>query len=489
MTESSWKELSAFAQYLQGDGLASANDCDAWLAECGEDATLESFAQVALNHLAEGRDDSDVQALIARIQQLIDAAVGQAQAQVQPVAQAQAQPQPVGSTTAVYHSLPSFSDIADLSDAELAEKMRVMLSSLRSMGCSDFHLDAGAAPFVRRNLAVERISDYVLTENDAQRLNFSLLTDAQKADFLEHHDFGYALELGGERFRVALMDTKSGVCGSYRLVAREVQPLEALGFLPEDSVAIRRLLDYNNGLILVTGPIGAGKTTTLARLTDLINEKRHDHIISIEDPIEIVHQSKNCQVTQRQIGKHTVSYSRALKAALREDPDVIIIGEMRDLETIENAITASETGHLVIGTLHTSDAGNTMNRILDVFPPNQQPQIRAMTSVSLRGIICQKLIPNGMGGVEMIYEILLNSMAVANLISDGKTFQLQSTMAVSRKQGMCTFDQCILEKFMLGRITRDAALPYMSDPANIEQLNRHWAVAQAQAQEQAKRKH
>ncbi len=468
MTESSWKELNVFAQYLQGDNLAGANECDAWLAECGDDVSLESFAQIALNHLAEGRSEDEVQLLVDRIQELINASVNQAAA-----------PEAAGQVVSGgYENLPSLSDTATLDDAAVAERMRLMLRSLRAMGCSDFHLNAGAPPFVRRNLEVERIDSYILTSEDAKRLNFALLSEAQKAEFSRQQDLGCAIEIGSERFRVALMDTKNGICGSYRLIVESIKSLEELGFLPEDATHIRRLLDYNNGLILVTGPIGSGKTTTLARLTDLINAKRRDHIISIEEPIEIVHPSKNCQVTQRQVGIHTESYSRALKAALREDPDIIIIGEMRDLETIENAITASETGHLVIGTLHTSDAANTMNRVLDVFPPNQQPQIRAMTSVSLRGIICQKLIPNGMGGVEMIYEVLLNSMAVSNLISEGKTFQLKSTMAVARKQGMCTFDQCLLEKFALGLLTREAALPYMSDPANIEQLNRQWAIAQ-----------
>jgi twitching motility protein PilT len=238
---------------------------------------------------------------------------------------------------------------------------------------------------------------------------------------------------------------------------------------------------YHNGLVLVTGPIGCGKSTTLAAMTNIINEKRTDHIISVEDPIEILHYSKNCQVSQREIGKHTASYRTALKAALREDPDIIVIGEMHDLETIENAITASETGHLVIGTLHTGNASTTLNRLLDVFPPSQQPQIRAMTAGSMRGVVCQKLVPDGFGGLTLIYEIMLNSMAVSNIISEGKTFRLQSTMITSNKQGMCTFDQCILEKYTLGLMTREAALAEMNDQAVIAQLNSIWAQREAQA--------
>jgi twitching motility protein PilT len=240
------------------------------------------------------------------------------------------------------------------------------------------------------------------------------------------------------------MQQKDGISGSYRLVPDHICSLEELGFLPRDSATIQKLLDYHNGLILVTGPIGAGKTTTLAAMVNVANEKRTDHIITVEEPIEILQLSKNCSVTQREIGKHTISYHSALKAALREDPDIIVVGEMHDLETIENAITAAETGHLVIGTLHTGDAANTLNRLLDVFPPSQQPQIRAMTAGSLRGIICQKQIPNGMGGIELVYEVLINTQAVSNLVSEGKTYQLKSTMAIGSKQGMFTMDQLIM---------------------------------------------
>ena len=291
---------------------------------------------------------------------------------------------------------------------------------------------------------------------------------------------GYALEVGTDRFRVCLMQEKDGTAGSYRLVPDHICALNELGFMEKDIPTIERLLDYTNGLVLVTGPIGAGKTTTLASLVNIINNKRQDHVITVEDPIEILQISRNCQVTQREVGHHTASYSRALKAALREDPDVIVIGEMHDLETIENAITAAETGHLVIGTMHTGDAPNTLNRLLDVFPPAQQPLIRAMTSGSMRGVVCQKLIPDGYGGLTLVYEIMLNTMAVSNIISEGKAFQLKSTMAVGVKQGMCTMDQCILEKYTQGLITYEAGRPHMTDMATIAQYEQLHAVREAQ---------
>ena len=387
-----------------------------------------------------------------------------------------------------YESLPSLSDTASLTDAELAERMIYLLSCLRHLGCSDLHIVGGAVPFVRRQLEIERIDSCVLSEEDSFRLNTALLDAGRKQTFVKDQDFSYALQVGFSRFRVCLMQEKDGTAGSYRLVPDHICSLTELGFMEKDIIYIERLLDYNNGLILVTGPLGAGKTTTLASLVDIINERRRDHVITVEDPIEILQISRNCQVTQREIHHHTINYRNALKAALREDPDVIVVGEMRDLETIENAITAAETGHLVIGTMHTGDAPNTLNRLLDVFPPSQQPQIRAMTAGSLRGVLCQKLIPNGMGGLELVYEIMLNTMAVSNAISEGKAFQLKSTMATANKQGMCTIDQCILEKFDRNLLTYEAALPYMSDAAAIEQLNKSHAVREAQKLAAARKK-
>ena len=378
-----------------------------------------------------------------------------------------------------YEDLPSLSDTAYLDDAGLEERMIYLLSCLRHLGCSDLHISAGSPPFVRRQLMIERLDSYVLTAEDAERLNLCLLSPERKAFFLKEQDTSFSLEVGSNRFRVCLMFQKDGISGSYRLVPDHICSLEELGFLDRDCVTIKKLLDYNNGLILVTGPIGAGKTTTLAAMVNVANEKREDHVITVEEPIEILQMSKKCSVTQREIGKHTISYHSALKAALREDPDIIVVGEMHDLETIENAITAAETGHLVIGTLHTGDAANTLNRLLDVFPPSQQAQIRAMTAGSLRGIICQKQIPNGFGGIELVYEILINSQAVANLVSEGKSYQLKATMAIGSKLGMFTMDQLITDKFNAGLLTYEAAVSRMTDSETIAQMERMHAMEEA----------
>ena len=445
---------------------------------------LAAFAGNVMESLCIGLPAEEQEAWAGQMQALVDYACQQAETGVSPSGEVAGEESVSGGQFAAvsgYEDLPGLSDIAGLSDEEVGELMVTLLTSLRALGCSDLHISAGSPAFVRRLLQIERIDSYVLTPEDARRLNFALLSAEQIEKFKEEQDMSLALEVGYDRFRVCLMEQKDGVAGSYRLVPDQIRTLEDLGFLPKDAASIRRLLDYHNGLILVTGPIGCGKTTTLASMINTINEKRQDHIISVEDPIEILQMSYNCQVSQREVGRHTNSYRSALKASLREDPDIIVIGEMHDLETIENAITASETGHLVIGTLHTGNAANTLNRLLDVFPPAQQPQIRAMTAGSMRGVICQKLVPDGFGGLTLIYELMLNTMAVANIISEGKTFRLQSTMATASKQGMCTFDQCMYEKYALNLMTREAALAEMRDPTVIAQVNSLWAQREAQA--------
>ncbi|MBO4304657.1 MAG: PilT/PilU family type 4a pilus ATPase [Lentisphaeria bacterium] len=370
---------------------------------------------------------------------------------------------------------------------QISAIMQCLLMELRVYGASDLHISAMSAPFIRRNLELERLEEIVLSREVAEKCNFCLLTVEQAKQFRKEQDMTFALEIGSDRFRTALILHKDGIAGSYRLVPDQIPSLADLGFLPKDVETLERLMDYPNGLVLVTGPIGSGKTTTLASLVDIANSRRQDHIITVEDPIEILQKSKSCQVTQRQVGKHTKSYSTALKGALREDPDIIVIGEMHDLETIENAITAAETGHLVIGTLHTRDAANTMNRILDVFPPNQQPQIRSMTAGSLRGVLCQNLVKGVDGRLTVVYEILINTLAIANVINEGKIFQLKGNMQIGAKVGMCTIDQNLLEKWKVGAISYETAREGMTDKSVIALLEKENAVLQAQrfAQEAA----
>ena len=349
-----------------------------------------------------------------------------------------------------------FGSVTTLSAAELKEFMLGVLATVQGLGASDLHLSAGAPPYVRNMRTLQFLSATPLSPDQSERLNTCLLAPDEAELFAKTHDYDYALAMeGGRRIRANLMLHKDGVKGTYRIVPERIRTPSELGF--KNTAVLDRLLSYHNGLILVTGPVGAGKTTTLNSLIDQLNRTRDDHIITVEDPIEFLHQSQGCNVTQRQAGHHTASFATALKGALREDPDVIVIGELRDLETIEMAITASETGHLVIGTMHTSDATSTLNRLLDVFPPGQQSQIRAMVAQSLRGILCQRLLPAKQGGVVLATEILVNTLAVSSMVRDGKTQGIPSTLDTGKREGMISMDNSILDLWKEGKITNETA--------------------------------
>jgi len=357
---------------------------------------------------------------------------------------------------------PVWADPARL-DPSNAAQMRVALIGLllkaAEYGASDVHVCAGSRLFLRRNRAIEYLSQSEVSAKLAKAMTLSVLSKEQRAYFEEEHDFDFAMPFDtGQRFRVNLMLHKDGVEGTYRIVPSQVPSLEGLGFDAQGAEALNGLLAYHNGLILVTGPVGSGKTTTLAAMVDVLNQSRQDHIITVEEPIELIQKSAQCQITQRGVGPHTKTFKSALKGALRQDPDIIVIGEMRDLETIEMAISASETGHLVIGTMHTSDAGSTLNRLLDVFPPAQQAQIRAMVAESLRGILCQRLLPATDGGAVLAYELLLRNTAVSALIREGKSEGLANIIETGRREGMVQMDNSIMGLWQAGRIDGDTAL-------------------------------
>ena len=372
----------------------------------------------------------------------------------------------------VYPTWLEPSRLEDINDSEAKQALIALLLIAAHEGASDLHICADSRIFVRENRAVAYKSTGIVSAKVARALNLSILSDEQANYFNDKKDLDFALPFSsGQRFRVNLMQHKEGIAGTYRIVPAKTPSLEELGFPNADR--LKELLAFHNGLILVTGPVGSGKTTTLAALIEILNQTREDHIITVEEPIEVIQQSNLCQITQRGVGSHTKTYKSALKGALRQDPDIIIIGEMRDLETIEMAISASETGHLVIATMHTSDASTTLTRLLDVFPPAQQTQIRSMAAESLRGIVCQRLMPNKKGGLTLASELLLQNMAVATLIRDGKIQALGNVMETGRSAGMVQMDYSVLELWQNGIIDDDIALANIRNRMLHQQIRDH----------------
>jgi twitching motility protein PilT len=330
------------------------------------------------------------------------------------------------------------------------------LAAGQRAGASDIHLGVGSPPVWRLNGTLQPIWPDAsgLTADETATMAGGLLSEGQKAQLSEcgDVDFAYASSFG--RFRTSVVRQRLGIDLVFRIINAQVRTMDELG-LPE---SLKLLTRYQNGLILVTGSVGSGKSTTLAALVEQVNLERRNHIITLEDPIECVFEPKGCHITQREVPTHTRSFSTALRGALREDPDVIMVGEMRDLETISLAITAAETGHLVLGTLHTGNASRTLDRLLDVFPVDQQDQIRIMVSESLRGIVSQQLVP-GVDGKSRVLalEILTNTPAVANVIREAKTYMLPGIIQTGKKQGMQLMDDALMALFDRGAINGDEA--------------------------------
>jgi len=322
---------------------------------------------------------------------------------------------------------------------------------------SDIHLSVSSPPTCRRfgTLMPMWENAPLLTAENTEALVRGFLDEQQWARLTEHGDVDFAYTNVNGRFRTSVVRQRLGFDLAFRIINSSLRTLDELG-MPHQ---LKLLTQYHNGLVLVTGPMGSGKTTTLAALVQEINLHRSDHIITLEEPIEYLIPSAGCQVTQREVHTHTKSFAAALRGALREDPDIIMVGEMRDLETIQLAISASETGHLVLGTLHTSNAPRTLDRLLDVFPTDQRDQIRIMVSESLRGIVSQQLIPRADGqGRAVAMEIMLNSPAIANVIREAKTFMLPGIIQTGKKAGMILMDESVAELYRQGIISTEEAI-------------------------------
>jgi twitching motility protein PilT len=345
-----------------------------------------------------------------------------------------------GSRAVVRPARPGTAKGADL--AEARGEMEGLLRILVEAEASDLHLRSGQPPLLRRQGELAREQSASIPPERLETLLASIMSPREIAEYREGGDTDWAYEIEGlARFRCNAGRDRHGPIAVFRVIPTTVRTADEMGLSRE----VQNLCYLTKGLVVVTGPTGSGKSTTLAALVDLINRTRTDHIITIEDPIEFVHQSKKCLVTQRQVGLHTRSFKNALRAALREDPDIILVGEMRDLETVSIAIETAETGHLVFGTLHTTTAASTVDRIIDQFPADRQSQVRVMLSESLRGVIAQTLCKRIGGGRVAAREILLSIPAVSNLIREGKTFQLPSLIQTNRKMGMVTLNDALME--------------------------------------------
>jgi twitching motility protein PilT len=337
-----------------------------------------------------------------------------------------------------------------------------LLIFVQKENASDLHLSAGESPMVRIHGEMKRIEMPPISKENLHMMLYDILNDQQRKRFEEMHELDFSIDLKGiARFRVNAFRQARGEGVVFRVIPSKILTIEQLG-LPK---SLREVTKNERGLVLVTGPTGSGKSTTLAAMIDILNNSLKGHIITIEDPIEFVHDSKKCLINQRELGSHTHSFANALRSALREDPDIILVGEMRDLETISLALTAAETGHLVFSTVHTSGASKTVDRIIDVFPAGQQDQVRAQFAESIQAIVSQVLLKRRDGrGLVPALEIMIGTPAVRNLIREGKVAQLPSAIQTGQKFGMMTLDQSLKELVSKGIVAKEQCLYFASSP-------------------------
>ena len=331
-------------------------------------------------------------------------------------------------------------------------------------GASDLHLSAGLPPMIRVDGDVRRVNVPAQDHAEVQALVYDIMNDRQRKDFEEFLETDFSFEVPGvARFRVNAFNQNRGAGAVFRTIPSEVLSMDTLGM----GQVFRDISMIPRGLVLVTGPTGSGKSTTLAAMIDFINDNRYDHILTIEDPIEFVHESKRCLVNQREVHRDTLGFAEALRSALREDPDIILVGEMRDLETIRLALTAAETGHLVLATMHSNDAVQAIDRIVDVFQSHQQGQARAQLASSLLGVISQRLLPKKGGGLAPAFEVMVANPAIRNLIREAKMHQARGTMETSRRDGMRTMDMALRELYESGQVEYEDVLRYLDNPRSI----------------------
>ncbi|MBE7374988.1 type IV pilus twitching motility protein PilT [Pseudomonas lopnurensis] len=339
-----------------------------------------------------------------------------------------------------------------------------LLAFSAKQGASDLHLSSGLPPMIRVDGDVRRINLPAMDHKQVHALIYDIMNDKQRKDFEEFLETDFSFEVPGvARFRVNAFNQNRGAGAVFRTIPSKVLTMEDLGM----GEVFRKITDVPRGLVLVTGPTGSGKSTTLAAMLDYLNNTKYHHILTIEDPIEFVHESKKCLVNQREVHRDTLGFSEALRSALREDPDIILVGEMRDLETIRLALTAAETGHLVFGTLHTTSAAKTIDRVVDVFPAEEKSMVRSMLSESLQAVISQTLLKKVGGGRVAAHEIMIGTPAIRNLIREDKVAQMYSSIQTGGSLGMQTLDMCLKGLLAKGLVSRDSAREKAKQPENF----------------------
>ena len=351
----------------------------------------------------------------------------------------------------------------------MAVTLNALLKEMVDRGASDLHITTNSAPQIRIDGVLEPLNQPSLTPTETKRLAYSIMIDKQKQRLEENLELDFSFGLKGvARFRANVFHQRGAIAAAFRQIPYQIRSFRELG-LP---VAVEKLCEKPRGLVLVTGPTGSGKSTTLAAMLDKVNRERHQHIVTIEDPVEYLHSHQQCLVNQRELSADTHSFANALRSVLRQDPDVVLIGEMRDLETVEAALRIAETGHLTLATLHTNSAAQTMNRIIDVFPAHQQPQIRVQLSFVLEGITCQSLLPRASGkGRALAAEVLLPTPAIRNLIREDKIHQIYGMMQTGQsKHGMMTFNQSLAGLYFKRAITMHTALARSSNPDELQEI-------------------
>ncbi len=463
-------EVKWFIYVLVQEDMLDYSECMKLYGALSPDVELGDYAQAVLDNYTLELSDEDISAMMDEFQVIAEYAIKQAAAGLVPpqlVDEVEEKEPPV--VNIKYEELPDLPNINFNNETDCRGVMNRLINYLRTIEVTELHMSAGSRPFIRYRGKIVKFGD-VLAPEMAEKLNLSLLSLGRREQLRREQEINISLEIGGMRYRCNFLYHTMGLSGTYTFVPNELRSLTELGFLANSLSGIEDLLDYQSGLILVSSPHHGGKTTTINSMIDWMNNNRQDHIIMLEDPVEFVHTSKNCNISQREIFTNTKDYSTALEAALHEDPNIIVLGELNDLNIIESALQAAENGHLVIAALDCDNVVGALNYLINSFSGSEQQHLREACAGCLCGIICQKLIPGIDGSPTLVYEFMSRNMAITNIIMDNNLEQLKAAMQIGGKFGMTTMEQTLSNLFRQGKISKTAALNMIKDPDQKRQM-------------------